>query len=66
MPDLTPAPKDLLEQSVFLQPGRDVPSRLEAIALSDDTYFQRIRQYAVLRFGEHLTQRLHLLSITRA
>jgi TM2 domain-containing membrane protein YozV len=58
MPDLTPAPKNLLEQSVALQTGADTLSRLEAIALSDNSYFQRVRRYAALRFREHLIRDL--------
>jgi hypothetical protein len=53
MPDLTPLPRNLLRQNLSLQPGY-VPSRLEAIALSDDSYFQKVRKYAVLQIREDL------------
>jgi hypothetical protein len=53
MPDLLPSPRNLLEQSLSLQPGY-IPSRQEAIALSDDTYSQKVRKYAVLQIREDL------------
>jgi hypothetical protein len=53
MPDLIPSPRTLLEQRVSLRPGF-MSSRLEAIALSDDSYSQKVRKYAVLQTREDL------------
>jgi len=53
MPDLIPSPQNLLEQRMSLQPGF-MPSRLEAIALSGDSYSQKVRKYAVLQTREDL------------